>query len=160
MPFVLCVLAKGFSPIVTGEVDGLRDVVVGAQAAHHKLRKIDLRHGFQQIGKEDDIGIHVTHTRMPRGLFRLQEVSTHPRCAVFIHIHIREMTDSELGRDLRGALLIAEYEDVDIGMQTCPALDRVALNHPDVPDEGLRQSKVALPDLECVDLLNEVAAVQ
>jgi hypothetical protein len=57
----LGVPAKGFSPIVTGEVDWLRDVVVGAQAAHHKLRKIDLRHGFQQIGEEDDIGILITH---------------------------------------------------------------------------------------------------
>src|SRR4029450_637255 len=76
---------------------------------------------------------------MPRGLFRLLEVSTHLWCAVFVHVHIRKVPDSELGRDLRGALLIAEHEDVDIGMQTCPALDRVALNHPDVPEERLRQ---------------------
>src|SRR5215216_6715536 len=76
---------------------------------------------------------------MPRGLFRLPEVSTHQRCAVFVQVHIRKVSDSELRCDLRGALLIAEYEDVDIGMQTRPALDRVALNHPDVPDEGLRQ---------------------
>ena len=58
---LLRILAKGFSPIVTGEVDRLLDVVVGALAAHHELRKIDLCHGLQQIGKEDDIGIHVTH---------------------------------------------------------------------------------------------------
>src|SRR4029450_13145967 len=76
---------------------------------------------------------------MPRDLFRLLEVSTYQRCAVFVHVHIRNVPDSELGRALRGALLIAEYEDVDIGMQTCPALDRVALNHLDVPEERLRQ---------------------
>src|SRR5512132_500935 len=76
---------------------------------------------------------------MPRDLFRLLEVSTYLRCAVFVHVHIRKVPDSEFGCDLRGALLIAEHEDIDIGMQTRPALDRVALNHPDVPEEGLRQ---------------------
>src|SRR5512144_2394650 len=78
---------------------------------------------------------------MSRGLFRLLEVSTHLRCAVFVHIHLREVTDTELGCDVSGALFIAEDEDVDIRMQACPALDRVALDHPDVPDEGLRQSE-------------------
>src|SRR4029453_14200387 len=76
---------------------------------------------------------------MPRGLLCLLEVSTHQRCAVFIYVHIRKVPDSELGCDLRGASLTAEYEDVDIGVQTRPALDRVALNLLDVPDEGLRQ---------------------
>src|SRR4030095_11083805 len=76
---------------------------------------------------------------MPRGLFRLLEVSAYLRCAVFVHVHIRKVPDSEFGYDLRCALLIAEHEDIDIGMQTRPALDRVALNHPDVPEERLRQ---------------------
>ena len=44
---------------------------------------------------------------------------------------MRFVADSELRAGLRGAFIVSEQNHLDIRMQQCPALQRIALNNSD-----------------------------
>jgi hypothetical protein len=96
--------------------------------------------GNAKILKQDDVAVYITQVVVFGDILSTVEKEIKPFGTVFVSFDIRFVANSELLADLRGALIVTEQNHLDIGMQHCPAFQRIPLDNSTVSPKRLRRS--------------------
>lgn len=121
------------------KIQGRLDVHVPAAAGEQKIL-LDGGNGFDAAAKvahEQDVAIGVTENVARGELLRLVEDAGEVFCAVTVAANFENVADAQFVAYCGGAFFVAKENDFDIGMETFPALQGVALDDGDVSDERL-----------------------
>ncbi len=94
--------------------------------------------GAPEVLHEDNVAIDVTQQLVPRDGLRARKHIIQPFCAPVVALDVRFVAHSKFLRGFRGAFVIPEEDDFDLGVEACPGLNRVTLDDASVAAEGFR----------------------
>ena len=118
------------------------DPEVPAPAAEEKAAQmLDALDGADEVVEQHHVGVRIHQDAVAAVTLRLSEEIAHQRRAAFVARDQRQVLQRQLAHGVGGARFVAEDEHVTGRLQSRPAAERVALDHPDVPLEGLRYAE-------------------
>ena len=136
-------VANRFFPAFALKVQGHAYIHVPAAASKKKIF-LEAGNGFDgaaKVAHEQDVAIRVTKNVVSGEFLRLVEDAGEVLCAVTVAADFRDVADAQFVADCGGAFFVAKQDDLDAGMETSPALQRVALDDRDVSDEWFRRGE-------------------
>lgn len=130
---------KVLRPVWPSEIDRLCNVRVPPASYREKVLFPceDSLESPAELRKLDDIAVRIAEILVPRDFLGAGKHIIQVFHSGLVPFGVPLVPHAQLHADFRGAVLVAEKDHFDIGMEKLPALERIALNDGRVAVKGL-----------------------